>query len=576
MSVSTPLSPVEDIKLASRHLRGSLVESLADPLTGALRDDDTQLVKFHGIYQQDDRDLRNERRQQRLEPAYQFMIRARVPGGICTAAQWLAMDRIACTHANGTMRLTTRQTFQLHGVIKRRLKATVAEINHALLDTLAACGDVNRNVMCTTLPSPASARTEVTAFAAALSDHLTPRTRAYHEIWLDQQPVINTAEELEPIYGDTYLPRKFKIGLVVPPDNDVDIYSQDLGFIAIIEHGQLTGFNVVAGGGMGMTHGEHATYPRLAEVLGYCDKTEVLKIATAVVTTQRDFGDRTNRKHARLKYTVETMGLKAFQAEVETRAGVRFTPARDIHFTHTGDRFGWHVELDGTAQFTLFVESGRVADVGAWHALTGLREIANAALADFHLTPNQNVVLANIAASNRSRVTEILTQHGLDTERASQTRQLALACVGFPTCGLAMAESERYVADFVTKIDALFSDHGLPDAPVTLRITGCPNGCARPYLAEIALVGKAPGRYNLYLGAAFDGTRMNAPYREALNEIEILEVLAPLVARYAAERESGEHFGNYLVRAGHVPAILSGVAFAAAAQALAAGRGVAA
>lgn len=566
------LSVVEGVKSRSRHLRGSIEDSLRDPLTGAMREDDTHLIKFHGIYQQDDRDLRAERRQQRLEPAYQFMIRARVPAGVCTPAQWLAMDEIACTYANHTLRLTTRQTFQFHGVLKRDLKASIAAINRTLLDTLAACGDVNRNVMGTTLPFPPSVRRQLNELCRELSDHLSPRTRAYHEIWLDEQLLVNTAEEQEPLYGDTYLPRKFKIGVAVPPDNDVDVFSQDLGYIAIVEDGELQGFNVTAGGGLGTTHGEFGTFPRLGDVLGFCTTAQVIAVAKAVLTTQRDFGDRSNRKHARLKYTIETLGLARFKAEVETRLGQPLASARAYRFTHNGDRYGWQEETDGTAHYTVFLDSGRVQDTDRQRSLSGLREIAMAELAMFHITPNQNVVLANIAPANRARLLEILTAHDLHEQGISPTRGLALACVGFPTCGLAMAESERYLDRFLSRLEALQTKHELADSPLTVRITGCPNGCARPYLAEIGLVGKAPGRYNLYLGAAFDGTRLNAPFRESASEDEILATLDPLLARYAQRRQTGERFGDFLVRSEVVPAITQGLEFARAAQALAASR----
>lgn len=566
------LSPVEGIKSRSRHLRGTILESLADPVTGAMRDDDTQLIKFHGLYQQDDRDLRAERRQQRLEPAWQFMIRARVPAGRCSAAQWLAMDAIAREHANGTLRLTTRQAFQFHGIVKRDLKQSIAAINESLLDTLAACGDVNRNVMGTTLAHPASIRPAIDEACRTLSDHLTPRTRAYHEIWLDAEPLINTAEEIDPIYGETYLPRKFKIGIAVPPDNDVDVHSQDLGYIAIVEHGELVGFNVTVGGGLGMSHGEFGTFPRAGEVIGFCSPDQVLAVAVAVVTAQRDHGDRSNRKHARLKYTVETLGLDAFKAEVEKRLGWSLAPARPWHFTHNGDRQGWQEDADGRAHYTVFLPSGRVQDLPGRPALTGLRAIAAAGLCEFHLTPNQNVVLANIPAAQRAAVAALLQAHGLDQQELSPVRSLALACVGLPTCGLAMAESERYLEDFVSRLEELQSRHGLLETPITVRITGCPNGCARPYLAEIALVGKAPGRYNVYLGAAFDGSRLNAPWAESLSEEEILQALDPILAAYARDRLANEHFGDFVVRSGVVPAITSGPAFADAARALAESR----
>ncbi len=555
-------SAVERIKDQSRLLRGTIIESLNDPLTGAVRDDDTQLIKFHGIYQQDDRDLRHERREQRLEPAFQFMVRARVPGGLCTPAQWLAFDDIARTYANGTLRLTTRQAFQLHGVLKRHLKPAIAAINRSLLDTLAACGDVNRNVMCSVLPLQRAAYDTAHALAVALSTHLLPHTGAYHEIWLDGQQVVDTAQEVEPIYGRLYLPRKFKAAVAVPPDNDVDIYSQDLGFIAIVEHGQVTGYNVLVGGGMGTTHGDLATWPRVADGLGFCTPAAALAVAEAVVTTQRDHGDRSNRKHARLKYTLEDLGLERFRAEVEQRASIRFEPPRAVHFRDNADPFGWRTDDAGHHHVGLYIPSGRVLDDGRWRALSGLREIAAKGLAQFRLTANQNLMLSDIADDRRADVVALLDDYGLSTP-VSAVRRLALACVGLPTCALAMAESERYAPDFLALIEMLLARHGLGDAPIGIRITGCPNGCARPFLAEIALVGKAPGRYNLYVGGVPDGSRLTVPLRDNITESGILEVLDVLFARYAAERAPAESFGAYTRRAGIVPAIDSGREFAA-------------
>ncbi|WP_405219880.1 NADPH-dependent assimilatory sulfite reductase hemoprotein subunit [Lentisalinibacter sediminis] len=557
-------SDVERIKAGSRHLRGTLEQSLEDRLTGAIADDDTQLSKFHGIYQQDDRDVRSERRRQRLEPAYSFMIRARVPGGVCTPAQWLAMDELARTHANGTLRLTTRQAFQFHGVIKTRLRATIRGINECLLDTLAACGDVNRNVMAGVNPWRSALHARVAAMADEVSAHLTPATRAYHDIWLDGEKLESDRDEQEPIYGATYLPRKFKMGFVVPPENDIDVYSQDLGFIAIEESGELAGFNVVVGGGMGTTHGEPDTWPRLGDVIGYCTPEQVVAVSEAVVTTQRDFGDRTNRKHARLKYTIEDRGVDWFRGEVERRAGLELAPPRPFRFTSTGDRYGWIEGDDGLWHRTLFIENGRVADRDSLSLMTALREVAALGRGRFILTPNQNVTLSGLDDGDRERVSEILRRHGVDGAGSpSVLRSHSLACVGLPTCALAMAESERYLPDLVGRLEERLAAHGLDDEPIVIRMTGCPNGCARPYLAEIGLVGKAPGRYNLYLGAGFSGDRLNRLHRENIDEETILSELDGLFARYAAERDSGERFGDFLVRAGVIRAVTSGPDFRA-------------
>jgi sulfite reductase (NADPH) hemoprotein beta-component len=548
-----PLSEVEHIKTHSRLLRGTLAESLVDPVTGSIATPDTSLIKFHGSYQQDDRDLREERRLQKLEPAYSFMLRTRLPGGVCTPAQWLAMDALAREFANDTLRITTRQAFQLHGVIKDDLKPTIARINAALMDTLAACGDVNRNVLCN--PNPVDSRVHETVYqwAVRISEHLLPKTRAYFEVWLDEEKVAGGEEE--PIYGSTYLPRKFKTAVAVPPLNDVDVFAQDLGFIAIIEGGALRGFNVSVGGGMGVTHGDAATYPRLADVVGFIPPEKTLAVAAEVVRIHRDFGDRTNRKHARLKYVLEERGVPWFTEELERRLGFALQPARPFAFEHNGDRFGWTEGHDGTWHLTLHLDSGRVADrPGAQH-LTGLREIAHFHQGDFRLTANQNLVIAGVAAEAREALDALVTRYGLDGFRsASPLRKNALACVALPTCGLAMAEAERYLPEFVGKVEARLVAHGLVDANLLLRITGCPNGCARPYLAEVGLVGKAPGRYNLHLGGDARGQRLNRLYRENIDEEGILAALEPLFAAYARERTPGEGFGDYVTRAGHVPA----------------------
>jgi sulfite reductase (NADPH) hemoprotein beta-component len=559
MSAAPPnLSPVEGIKTRSRRLRGTLVESLGDAVTGAIADDDTQLIKFHGSYQQDDRDLREERRAQKLEPDYSFMIRTRLPGGVVTPAQWLKLDAIATTYANNTLRLTTRQAFQFHGVIKRELKATLQAINAALIDTVAACGDVNRNVMVAANPLQSDVHAKVYEDAARLSEFLKPRTRAYYEIWLDEEKVEGSGEEYEPIYGPVYLPRKFKIAFAVPPINDVDVFANDLGFIAIIENGALLGYNVTAGGGLGASHGEPGTYPRLADVLGFVAPERVNAIAEAVVTTQRDFGGRADRKHARLKYTIDDRGLDWFKGEVERRFGAPLRPARPYSFEHNGDRFGWIDSADGRAHLTLRIEAGRVADRGEHTHLSGLRKIAqihnntNSGLG-FRLTPNQNLLIAHVAAQDRAEIDAIVAEHRLDLYRtASPLRRNALACVALPTCALAMAEAERYLPDFTGKLEVVLDRHGLGQANIGLRISGCPNGCSRPYLAEIALVGKAPGRYNLMLGADARGQRLNQLYRENIDETEILATLDGLFARYARERASGEAFGDFLLRSGVV------------------------
>jgi sulfite reductase (NADPH) hemoprotein beta-component len=553
MADALKLSPVEGIKARSNFLRGTLLESLADSATGTLAEDDTQLSKFHGFYQQDDRDVRDERRRQMLEPDHQFMIRARVPGGICTPKQWLAMDAIAAEHANGTIRLTTRQAFQLHGVVKRGLKPTIRAINDSLLDTIAACGDVNRNVMCTVLPEQSAVHQRVCDDAAAVSRHLTPHTRAYHEIWLDGEKLTgeNAAKEKEPIYGATYLPRKFKMSFAIPPRNDVDLFAHDLSYIAIVEDGELQGYNVAVGGGMGVTHGDPRTYPRLATVVGFCLPEQLLEVTETIVKIQRDFGDRTDRKHARLKYTLDDQGEDWLHEQLVHRMGYSLSLAREYHFTHTGDRLGWQQTDNGWWHLGLFIENGRVQDLPGRTQLTGLREIAKVMHGEFRLTPNQNLLIANVAEEDRAEIDQLVASHGLDSwNHITPLREHALACVGFPTCGLAMAESERYLPDLVGKIEQLLARHDLQQQAITIRMTGCPNGCARPYLSEIGLVGKGPGLYNLHLGAAFNGTRLNSLFRESVQEAEVLQVLDQLFADYVAGRKQHEYFGDFLFRQG--------------------------
>jgi sulfite reductase (NADPH) hemoprotein beta-component len=549
-----PPSPVELIKKASRGLRGTLVESLADPLTGAIRDADTQLIKFHGSYMQDDRDLRAEREHQKLEPAYSFMIRTRTPGGIVTPAQWLAMTKLARTYGTGSLRLTTRQAFQLHGVIKKDLKTTMQGMNAALIDSIAACGDVNRNVMAAANPVESRVHQEVYDWSVKLSEHLKPKSRAYHEIWLDGEKLVGAAEE-EPILGQLYLPRKFKTAVVVPPHNDVDIFSQDLGFIAILdneglEEGKLLGFNLTVAGGLGATHGEPQTFPRVADVIGFLTPDQMLKVAETVVMIQRDFGDRTDRKHARFKYTVADRGVDWFKAELFKRLGYELEPPRAYKFTTQGDRFGWLRGHDGRWHLTLRIESGRVVDRPGAPFLTGLEKIAEIHQGDFRLTANQNLIIANVPASECMNIDRLVADHGLGKALfTSPVRRDALACVSLPSCGLAMAEAERYLPSFVDRVDEVLKKYGLKDIPLTVRITGCPNGCARPYLAEIALIGRAPGRYTLRLGADAIGSRLNVIYRDNIDEAAIVTVLDELIGRYAVERHAEERFGDFLWRA---------------------------
>jgi sulfite reductase (NADPH) hemoprotein beta-component len=546
MTDAPKLSHNETIKTKSRFLRGTLEEGLAEVATGAISEDDQQLIKFHGIYLQDDRDLRPERAKRKLDKAYSFMARLRVPGGVLSAKQYLGMDKLADERGNHSLRLTTRQSIQFHGVIKTNLRPALRQIDSVLLDTIAACGDVNRNVMCTPneFAGPVYAQAEWTA--RDISTHLLPRSGAWREVFIDGEKV--TAEpEAEPIYGATYLPRKFKIAIAVPPQNDVDVFAHDLSYIAIVEKNALIGYNVVAGGGMGATHGDAETFPRVGDVIGFCGVDHAVAVAEAVVTVQRDFGNRSNRRRARLKYTIVDRGLDWFVEQVNARLAVKLEPARPFKFTGNGDRMGWQKGPDGLSHLTLFVENGRVADVGEWRLKSALAAIAKAHDVSFILTPNQNIIIARADAAAAKNIEAILAAHGVKP-RGSVLREAAMACVALPTCGLALAESERYLPSLITKLDALLAEHGLDQQPITVRMTGCPNGCARPYISEIGLVGRNPGKYNLHLGGTADGSRLNRIFKEDADEAEILATLSPLFADYAQNRKAREGFGDFVTR----------------------------
>ncbi len=559
-----PPSDVEGIKERSNYLRGTLKESMLEPLSSGISEDDNRLMKHHGSYLQDDRDLRNERQKQKLEPAYQFMLRVRLPGGVATPAQWLVLDELADKYGNGTLKQTTRETFQMHGILKWNMKKTMQELNEVLLDTIAACGDVNRNVMCVANPYQSEIHSEVYEWSKKLSEYLLPRTRAYYEIWLDEEKVAGTSEteEVEPMYGPLYLPRKFKIGIAVPPSNDIDVFSQDLGLIAIVEDGKLIGFNVAIGGGMGMTHGDTATYPQLNKVIGFCTPDQILDVAEKVITIQRDYGNRSVRKNARFKYTVDRLGLETVKAELEKRLGWNLEEAKSYHFDSNGDRYGWVKGIKGKWHFTLFIQNGRVADADDYKLKTGLREIAKVHTGEFRLTANQNLIIANVSSQKKKKINELIEQYGLtDGSHYSALRRSSMACTSLPTCGLAMAEAERYLPILLDKIEKIVDENGLRDKEITIRMTGCPNGCARHALGEIGFIGKGPGKYNMYLGAAFDGSRLSKMYRENVGEEEILKELGVILPRYAKERLEGEHFGDFVVRAGIVQATTDGTNF---------------
>eukprot|EP01134_Creolimax_fragrantissima_P004557 CFRG4557T1 len=550
----------DDIKVGSNYLRGTILEGLADESTGALCETDTKLTKFHGIYQQDDRDLREERKAQGLEKAFSFMIRVRVPGGVSTADQYLAMDSLADSHANGTIKLTTRQAYQLHGVIKKKLKPTIQGINASLMDTLAACGDVNRNVMCNPNPFESSVHHEVNEFAKELSRHLSPQTSAYHEIWLDKKMVAGDVSKdvVEPLYGETYLPRKFKIAIAVPPNNDVDVFAHCLGYTAIISDGKLIGYNVSVGGGMGMTHSNKKTYPQIAKLLGFVTPEQGVIVGEKVMLVQRDHGERVNRKHARLKYTVDDHGIDWFREQVEERAGFKLAPCKPYTFKNNSDRYGWTKGVNGTNHYGLFVTNGRVIDTPELQLKTALKEIAMLQKCDFRLTANQHIIFGNISNDDKPQIEKIMQKYGIGNDRVSGLRLNSMACVALPTCALAMAESERYLPSLIDKMENILEESGLRQDSIVIRMTGCPNGCARPYMAEIAFVGRAPGTYNMYLGGSHSGERLNKLYRESVNEVQILSLIEPIIKQYASERHNGETFGDFVIRANIVAATTDG------------------
>ncbi len=548
-AAAKPLNPNEGIKAESHLLRGTIAQDLADTSTGAISEANGQLTKFHGLYLQDDRDKRLALKKAGKEKAFIFMLRVRLPGGKVTPQQWLVLDDLAEKIASPSLRLTTRQTFQFHGVLKGNVKPLIQGMHKALLDSIAACGDVNRNVMAPPNPERSPVLQQVYDQAKAWSEYALPKTHAYHEIWLDDEMVAGGEPESEPMYGATYLPRKFKTGFALPPSNDVDIFAQDLGFIAIEEKGKLAGYNVTVGGGLGMSHGNDETFPRLADVLGFITPDKVNAIGEAVLVTQRDYGDRTNRKHARLKYTIEDRGIAWFKVEVEKRSGLTFAPARPFSFTTIEDPHGWHKCADGTWFYGLHILSGRIKDIPGWPMKTALREIAQIHTGDFRLTPSQNLSISGVTAAQKSIIEGILAKHGLAGENnQSRLRLNALSCVALPTCGLALAESERALPEILEKFETVLDEAGLRDDAISLRVTGCPNGCARPYLAEIGLVGRAPNKYALYIGASYNGTRLNRLASPSVTIDEAVKLLTPTIKRYAVERKPGEGFGDYCDR----------------------------
>ncbi len=541
-----PLTRNEGLKENSPTLSGTILPTLQDPAIERFTEDDYEFLKFHGIYQGDDRDKRKVAKQ------YQFMIRGRLPGGIVTSAQYVAFDDIACRFANNTLRITTRQSFQFHGVTKGALGPLMKKINEAMASTIAACGDVNRNVMAAPTPATSPVIELVQRHAREVADALSPITKAYHQIWVEGVE-LNLAEEnktfVDPLYGKTYLPRKFKTAFAIPPLNDVDVLTNDLGFIAIVEGDKLIGYNVSVGGGLGMSHGNVQTYPRMADVIGFITPEQLIEVSKGVLTVHRDFGDRTNRKHARLKYVIEERGVEWFRNELETRLGYKLPAVRPYKFTKQGDTYGWHKQMDGNYFLTLFVENGRVKDTETFQLKTALRKVAEQFKPEIRLTPSQNLILANVKPEQRDGINKIFSEHKIATDNQGSALRLAsIACPALPTCGLALSESERVMPEVITRIEGLMKEVNLDGEEIVIRMTGCPNGCARPYMAEIAFVGRAPNKYQLYLGGNESSTRLNKLFRENVKGEEIVNELRPLLSRYAAERNSGERFGDWVER----------------------------
>jgi sulfite reductase (NADPH) hemoprotein beta-component len=540
------LSRNEGLKANNPVLSGTISQTLADASLERFSEDDYEFLKFHGIYQQDDRDKRKTGKQ------YIYMVRGRLPGGVLHPSVYLAFDQLCSQFANNTLRITTRQGFQFHGVTKGNLGKFMKGINDAMATTLAACGDVSRNVMAAPTPATSPLVDEIQRHAAAVSDALLPKTRAYHQIWVEGVELKLTDEDanfVDPLYGKTYLPRKFKVAFAIPPLNDIDVFTNDCGFIAIIENGKLAGYNLIAGGGMGMSHGNVQTYPRLADVIGFVKLEQVIATAKGVVTVHRDFGDRTNRKHARLKYVIQERGVAWFRAELEQRLGFKLETARPFEFTRQGDLYGWHKQFDGKYFLGVFVENGRIKDAGDYRLKTGLRQVVEQFRPELRLSPSQNILLINVNPNDKDAISRLLAEHGVAVEnQGSVVRRASMACPALPTCGLALAESERVMPDVVTRIEKLLVAAGLPEEEIIVRMTGCPNGCARPHMAELALVGKAPGKYQLYLGGNESSTRLGRLYKESVKNEDLDAELGPLFAQFARERLGVERFGDFCHR----------------------------
>jgi len=546
------MSAAERIKAQGNALRGAIGDELLED-TPIFSEDSGVLLKFHGIYQQDDRDRRKEARRLGLDKHHMMMIRTRIPGGIVEPDAYLAHDRIAQTWGNGTLRVTTRQDFQLHGVLKGDLKRAIRAINDGLLTSLGGCGDVERNIMCCPAPWRDRFHDEIHARLGGLVEGLAPTTRAYSEIWLDGElAASNAPDPPDPLYGDRYLPRKFKTAIAIEGDNCVDIYANDLGLVAHPgADGTLDGFDVLVGGGLGRTANKPNTWPAVAQPLGYVPAHHAVEVARAVVAVQRDYGNRVDRRHARLKYLLKDRGIDWFRIEVGSRLSFALAPPRQLAWASVDDHLGWHEQGDGLHCYGLFVENGRIADTDAAGLASALREVIETLRPQLRLTPQQNVLIANVAEPSRSVLTEILARWNVTpSEAVPSAIRNSMACPAWPTCGLAVAESERVMPTLIREITVLQGDAGLGDSRISYRMTGCPNGCARPYLGDVGFVGTTLGKYDVFLGGDTEGTRLNELYVRNIKLEEIPDVLRGPLSEYARTRLPGEGFGDWCGRQG--------------------------
>lgn len=537
----------EEIKKNSRQLRGTLAEELSQP-GGRFSEENNLLLKFHGAYQQENRDERSERVKAGQERAYTVMVRAKIPGGLLSADQYLALNRLAVELANGSFRLTSRQCVQFHGVLKCNLRSLIARLNReARITTFGACGDVARNVCATSAPLDTPAHRDAQALAVEITQALFPSREPYFEIWLNGQKVkADGPAPSDPLYGDAYLPRKFKTGILVPPRNDVDLYTHDLGLAAHAPNGVVEGYTVLAGGGMGMDHGKVATYPHLAKPLAYARRDQVVEVARALLSVFRDWGDRTNRKHARLKYLVAEKGIAWLRAQVQARLPFKLEDPKPFTVTTVADLHGWNEQGDGRYFYGLHVETGRIKDDGPRRLRTGIRTIVERFRCPLRITANTSLLLCDLKAEDRAALEALLKDHGIPlSESYSQPRGMSMCCVALPTCPLALSESERVFGSLWDRLDVLLREFGLENAPILFRMTGCPNGCARPYNADIALVGRGAGRYSLYMGGSQKGDRLAGLVIKSVALEDVPYALRPFVERFAKERGSGETFTEW-------------------------------